>query len=446
MSRKKKARERFTLIILLLASIMFLSLKCKDFGVPPLPEGSVRLSQDYVSCTEVWLKLAFTDNNNPRGFALLRDGVQLTSGSLTASDSLLVDTNVVAGHTYSYTAQRLNGSTAFDAATLDVRTLDSTSHSINWIVDTLGAQGVIRDVWVFDRNNAWAVGEIYLRDSTGQINMNNLYNAAQWNGTSWMLKRIPYDYQGQPYYSQLYSIYAFETNDIWYEAGTHWDGSQYKTSTLNISFPSHVNKIWGTSSNDLFIIGNNGLIAHRNAAGSWTQMTSNTTVDLQDIFGLDATHIWATGTNVSDGHSVVLQYNGSQWTTLYDNANKPPLSFFAFSTIWTSSSTFIYLAGGDYLRKLLLSSLNFGSPIEIGQRYMAHRIRGTASNDIFVAAEDGECSHFNGNSWYLYPELKSYSNGSVRFLSAFSKLDFILLGGDKFLQLNGIPIVIRGYR
>jgi len=78
--------------------------------------------------------------------------------------------------------------------------------------DTLGAMGLIRDVWVFDRNNAWAVGEIYLNDSTGKPDMANPYNVAKWNGTRWQLSTsedIGY------LYGQLYCIYAFSANDIW---------------------------------------------------------------------------------------------------------------------------------------------------------------------------------------------------------------------------------------
>jgi len=60
---------------------------------------------------------------------------------------------------------------------------DTTSHRVQWQpVDTLGALGLIRDVWVFDKNNAYAVGEIYLKDSTGQFDRNG-YNLVKWDGT-----------------------------------------------------------------------------------------------------------------------------------------------------------------------------------------------------------------------------------------------------------------------
>lgn len=439
--------NRSILVISLLASITFLSLKCKDFGEPPLPEGSVRLSLDYASCTEVWLKLAFTDNNSPRGFALLRDGVMLTSGSLIKSDTLLIDTAVVAGHTYNYAAQRLNGSTAFDVSTLDVRTLDSTSHAINWIVDTLGAQGVIRDVWVFSRNNAWAVGEMYLLDSTGQVDMNHRYNVARWNGTKWQLLQVATESFGGSFgHADMYTIYAFDTGSVWTfsSAGSYckWNGTSWESHYVSERSGGGM-KLWGTSPTNLYLVGTNGSISRYNGS-SWTQMTSNTTVDLQDIFGLDATHIWATGTNVSDGHSAIMQSDGKSWKTIYDNANEPPTLVYYFGTIWTDNSYFIYLDGSG-LRTLRLDDFVFGKGIKTGLTYMVSCIRGTGENDIFAVSTGGEAVHFNGVSWFRYQDFHSFG-GNGRWESMYATRDFIMIGGYLYTGLFGVPILARGYR
>jgi len=70
-----------------------------------------------------------------------------------------------------------------------------------------------------------------------------------------------------------------------------------------------INKLWGTSSYNLYGVGDKGMIAHYNGS-SWQKMESGTTVDLNDIFGLDANHIWAIGT-MSDGNgTVILSFDG----------------------------------------------------------------------------------------------------------------------------------------
>jgi hypothetical protein len=155
------------------------------------------------------------------------------------------------------------------------RLIPPPSHVVQWMPpDTLGTQGVIQDVWVFDKNNSWAVGEIYLNDSTGKPDMSTVYNGAHWDGTKWTLKRIPFEYQGQPFFSALYSIYAFSPNDIWFAGGLiHWDGNQFSNATIPSSAWGTVliKEIWGTASNNLFIVGDGGSIAHYNGS-SWTKV------------------------------------------------------------------------------------------------------------------------------------------------------------------------------
>jgi hypothetical protein len=177
-------------------------------------------------------------------------------------------------------------------------------------------------------------------------------------------------------------------------------------------------------------------------------MTSNTTVDLQDIWGIDGSHIWATGTNTGDGHCVVLQCNGSNWTTLYDSNSQPAQPQYQFGTVWTNTPSSLYLDGGSKLRSLNLSNLAFGPEIETGQTYVTYKIRATRSNDIFAVSAAAELAHYNGSTWYLYPELKMLNNSSafVFFYTIHPINDFVLVGGEFFTGLNGFPIVIRGYR
>jgi hypothetical protein len=286
----KKHSQIVLLVIFLLA--VFLNLKCKKESclTCPLPiQNTVQLTLNYTECKEVWLKLKFTDSNNPHSYALFRDGKNILAGTLTTTDTLLVDDSVVAGHEYTYTAQRLNGSAAVDiSSSLQVRTLDSTSHIINWIVDTLGAQGVIRDVWVFDRNNAWAVGEIYLNDSTGKPDMANPYNAAQWNGGKWELKRIPFFGScSAVLYPPLKAIWAFSSTNMLLTNGgsmVTYDGiNATMDCRMNSLLTGAINKIYAVNSQNVYAVGNGGNIARYNGS-DWTKMTSGTSVDLQDIY------------------------------------------------------------------------------------------------------------------------------------------------------------------
>ena len=304
-------------------------------------------------------------------------------------------------------------------------------------------------MWIFSKTNAWAVGEIYLNDSTGQINMSDEYNASRWNGITWSLMKIPTaSYGGTIDNSSIYTIFAFGENDIWtFSIGgsyLHWNGTTWTTQFV-AEHSGGGNKLWGTSSSNLFLVGTDGSTSRYNGS-VWIKMTSNTTVDLQDIYGIDATHIWATGTTISDGHCVVLQCNGTSWTTLYDSNTQPDQSKYQFGTVWTNTSSSIYLDGGSGTHILALNNLDFGLQIKTGLTYVGSCIRAVNQNDIFDVSIGGEVAHYNGSSWHFYTEFQSLNGGNAWWTSVFLTGDMVVIGGWFTTALNGFPVVNRGYR
>jgi hypothetical protein len=326
--------------------------------------------------------------------------------------------------------------------------IDTTSHVVQWQPpDTLGTYGIIRDVWVFDKNNAWAVGEIYFNDSTGMPDMSQPYNAAHWNGTKWEILKVQFYTFCNQTSSNAYPancVWGFSPDNFYIASGSQIAKMNGTTQTEIACLPVSISKMWGTN-NNLFTAGPLGQLGFFNGI-NWTKITSNTTCDLQDIWGIDATHIWATGFNDNDGHCVVLQCNGSSWITLYDNNNQPDSTKYQFNTLWTKTASSIYLDGGSWLRIMNLSNLNIGSPIKTGLTYLASRIRGVNQNDIFDVTTGGEVAHYNGSSWHSYPEIQSLGGGNAGWSSVFPKNDFVVISGDFFTGLNGIPVVVRGYR
>ena len=162
--------------------------------------------------------------------------------------------------------------------------MDTTSHNFtfaSWTFGTIGSS-VLYDVTIIDENNIWAVGEIQIADTSQ--NGYTTYNAVHWDGSDWELKRIPYYSNGQNYYSGIKAILAFSENDIWFGTGNmiRWNGTQF--NSVYVGMGMTINKIWGTSSNDLYIVGTNGQIAHFNGQ-SWQRIESGTTLNINDIWG-----------------------------------------------------------------------------------------------------------------------------------------------------------------
>ena len=179
------------------------------------------------------------------------------------------------------------------------------------------------DVVVINDTLIYAVGCIYLPDSMGQYDPEP-HNLAVWNGTSWSIQKVPYYYQGEPTYSSENSIFAFAPDDIWIEGCIHWDGHQFNTVPLNLDFPSHVNKMWGRSSSNFYIVGNNGLLAHRDANGVWTKIPTGISMPIYDIWGAQNRYgeweVLALAANIDSTQLALLSIQPNNTVTLLNTA------------------------------------------------------------------------------------------------------------------------------
>jgi hypothetical protein len=424
------------MVVLAALSVLFCFAQCSK-GVNPDDLPRLELTAENVISKEVWLRVKFVNVRQPWEFVVERDGKQIAAGRTQKADTLVIDTTATPKRLHRYKVIQLEGGVrTLESDVLEVVTLDTTSHAVRWEVDTLGVRGTIFDVWAFARDNIWAVGEIYLRDSTGKEDP-VLYNIAKWNGQKWQSERV--------FLAPTYSVFAFAPNDIWIGSGTpyHWNGQSWR-GYVYAGEGFYLKKIWGTSSSNLFAVGSNGSIIRFNGS-SWQRMESGTTVDLEDVWGIDEKHVWATGTNSRDGRCVILQFNGSSWSVLYDSFGKPPNLVFAFSSLWAQHEKVLYLIGGSRLRTLNLNDGTFRRTHSLGERFK-YRIRGTKQNDIFEVGSGGEIVHDNGATRYLYPEARFFGRGSAFWYTVQPSREFVVIGGEFFTGLYGVPVVLRGYR
>jgi len=120
----------------------------------------------------------------------------------------------------------------------------------------------------------------------------------------------------------LYGVWAAAPNDVWVVGGTpeggtkmpndvllHWDGTSFTPSPLPMTLGRTFFKVWGTSSSNLYVVGEFGTIWHR-VGTTWTLEKSPATGNLTTVFGCSATQIYAVG------FSDVLSSDGKTWTKL----------------------------------------------------------------------------------------------------------------------------------
>jgi hypothetical protein len=262
--------------------------------------------------------------------------------------------------------------------------------------------------------------------------------------------------------NNLYSIFVFSEEDAWvtnYCSSYHWDGNDwtyYRFSSGGVGVNTCAgNSTWGTSSSDMYFVGISGSIVHYDGKG-FEKMESLpgqgvTDIGLTDIWGLDQDHVWIGG-DVHGGSSpwgsVLLSLKSNSWEKLYEyHVPEDGYDVISMKSIWTDNTDTIYAGGysGNWAFSIQDSAL---IDLEEVGMWVKEKIRGVNRNDIFSVGQGSEVMHFNGRTWYIYPELKSLGNGTVMWKGLSVIKDFVVIVGvDNSAEFGSYPLlVVRGYR
>ena len=134
--------------------------------------------------------------------------------------------------------------------------------------------------------------------------------------------------EGYDFTAPIRGLYHFDDNNIWLAAGSifHWDGTEVtRMWSRNTNTDETVEKIWASSENDIYFVGNEGTIVHYDGT-VFTKMTSPTTQNLDGIVGVvdsetGEKRIWINGWSDYPNGGLLLQYNGTDWEIVWDENN-----------------------------------------------------------------------------------------------------------------------------
>jgi len=317
-------------------------------------------------------------------------------------------------------------------------------------VDILGEGNAsrLRDVCIIDESNVWAVGEIYLTDSTGQF-MYPPYNAVRWDGNHWILERIMVNYGGNPSaVPSLYGIFAFSPTDIWVSSGVpiHGDGINWTIYHLFdmgvlLQTEGNVSHMWGTSSDDLYLAGLKGSIIHYNGT-AWNKIASVTNLDIQDIWGVKNSEtseqtVLAVAANIyASNDKEILSLNGLNVKKISTRGINWPLD-----AIWFDPGRIYYAVGaGIYSKNNLDDTEIWDGPGLTLTTYTSHAVRGNHINDVFIVGAFGDVLHYNGKNWRSYRETTKLDQGS--YYSVAVKGNLVFAVGHNYDR----AVVLRGRR
>ena len=404
-------------------SFLFLFVVVSCNTIEPPSKQTLVLELKDVSCTEAWLQLTTNNIQLPVTINLLKNNTPAQFFNLNTKDSILYIDSLLPNQNYKFkiVANTTNNPQPTTNEIL-AQTMDTTSHNFTWQTFEFGqhSSSILYDVAIIDENNIWAVGKIYTNDSLGNPDLIH-YNAMHWGGSAWVLKKIMfYAICGQqtktPYTAK--SIWPIDENDIWIGS----DGDQIArisngVETSIFCLPSYlsmsINKLWGNINKDLHMAGNNGGIA-RLSGSNWQKINSGTSLTLTDIFGNDKGDVYASGLSIAQGKGIVIKTsNGFAWQTLADGdiissaqIFKPKL-YGSISSIWADQSNTLYAAGNLLYRykfgkwnyvKSLPENFIGGNP-NTYYRGFINKVRGKASNDMWIVGDRNTVRHFNGVTW-----------------------------------------------
>ncbi len=417
-------------------ALVILNISCSesfDFS-----QASLGLGLKDFSCTEAWIEVQIGSNDKTADIYIKKDDEIIRTVKVADSKTLFYFDDLLPNTAYKFDAVTYEDGKEVKSNPITFTTLDTTSHNFTWQTFEFGqhSSSTLYDVAIINENDIWAVGEIYMNDSLGSPDLKR-YNTVKWNGTTWDVIRIPYNYQGTDFYNPIQSVFAFSQNDIWFcgNGVIHWDGNNFIPIPIptNVWGPYQMNKLWGSNSNDIYIAGNSGSLAHYQN-GSWTKIESGTTTNILDIWGFSDS--FTSETSVYCAVSYVFQ-NGDRKILKIKNDKVDSLSWFSdkrVNSVWTPNNRVFYTAGDGVFENKNSSwyQVNGLPP------FYSDNIRGNGLNDIFVCGDFGLLSHFNGKDWFNYNE--HYIQGIL--FSVATKNNTVISVGLK----GSKAIIIKGSR
>jgi len=356
---------------------------------------------------------------------------------LCYGDTLLYIDSLLPNTSYQYQVTSIEYQVSSDK--LNVTTMDTTSHNFTWQTWTFGehSSSVLYDVAIINENSIYVVGEIYMNDSLGHSDLTP-YNLAIWDGNNWELMKLTY----QDFPPVIHSVCAINENNIWFDPWFHWNGQNFQELSVDPVFDGvGINKMWGNE-DEIYVVGNEGFIAHRNANGSWHSIESGTSVDIHDIWGsvnytTDEKTILAIASFQNYGRALdLLKIIGTSaikldTTGLHVNQH----------SLWFVNNSKVYIVGNGVYYKNDLATENWQLD-ESHPLIYKERIRGTESNNIFLVGDYGLVSHFNGVTWKHFTG-NELPNLLGNYYSVDIKNNIMVAVG----QLNsGQAIVLKGDR
>ncbi len=225
-------------------------------------------------------------------------------------------------------------------------------------------------IWGSSSTDIWAVGA---------------YGAAyHFDGTQWTSIPNPRGIELTDVWEPIYYVTYATENSLYGStllryAGQGWIPQDIPTTTPLFS-------IWGTGTDNIFVVGAEGNILHYNGA-SWSKMSTPTTETLLDVWGFAGGPVFVVGTN-----GTILQLSGNTWNQmpypLSIGTSGEPLP--TLRAIWGTGPTDVLVCGDGTLNNRAMLYFDGSDWHQCDDEPMdAYGIWGSSTDDVFLVGFEG---------------------------------------------------------
>lgn len=230
---------------------------------------------------------------------------------------------------------------------------------------------------------------------------------------------------------------VFADDDIWAVGGAvvHFDGSEWQRIDMGNSGYYDAMSIWGTSSNDLFIVDAYGYVFHFDGS-TWTKeridFDSSWSWLLYSVWGSSQNDVFVVGRSIH-------HFDGSEWTQMEIDLERSE----RLTSVWGSSGNDVF-AVGRYIYHFNGSEWT-RMEIDIDDAYKFENfqiIEGSSADNVFAVGkiEDAWAHFYDGSKWTLF-EFDEKNKGSFSDVLAVSEKEVYIVGGiyrdGKLYQFDG---------
>lgn len=246
-------------------------------------------------------------------------------------------------------------------------------------------------LWGFAPDDIWAA----TRDPGGP-------NAGTWqhyDGVSWT--------EFQTVALDLIGLWGDNSLDIWTAVGTtgtvgpkHYTGTSWVDTTVSTSGTRTWRSFWGPSATEVYGVhsGSAGTDAQRIFLWDgliWTLLpTSPSTKGIFDIWGFSSTDIWITGNDGVGGNQFLMHYDGLTWSNFAF-----PVGYVAGGNVWGDNTNDLWVSAIGTPEGILHIVNGIGTieefPISSGG---GAKIFGTSSDNVYFGRNSGIVFHWDGST------------------------------------------------